>query len=199
MINLILFGPPGSGKGTQASLLEKQYGLVHISTGDLFRKEIGDGTPLGKEAQAYISRGELVPDEVTIAMLRQKVEAHPEAQGFIFDGFPRTLAQAEALDRLMASENTAIHLLIALDVDDEQIVQRIKGRAAVSGRADDNDENIIRNRIAVYKTETTPVFDYYARSGKSYRVNGVGSIEEIFARLCAIIDDKVKQTSELSA
>ncbi len=192
MINLILFGPPGSGKGTQAAHLVERYGLVHISTGDLFRQEIGNGTPLGKEAQAYISRGELVPDHITIGMLRNKVEAHPEAHGFIFDGFPRTIPQAEALDRLMAEEGAAIHLLIALEVEDEEIVRRIKGRAAISGRADDANESIIRNRIAVYKNETAPVFDYYARQGKSHRVNGIGSIEEIFQRLCIIIDPLVE-------
>ncbi len=193
MINLILFGPPGSGKGTQAAKLVERYRVVHISTGDLFRQEIGNGTPLGKEAQAYMSRGELVPDEVTIGMLRNKVEAHPEAQGFIFDGFPRTIPQAEALDRLMAEEGSAIHLLIALDVDDEEIVRRIKGRSAISGRADDANESIIRNRIEVYKSETAPVFDYYARQHKSHRVNGIGSIEEIFERLCNVIDRVAKK------
>ncbi len=188
MINIILFGPPGSGKGTQAALLVERYGLEHVSTGDLFRKEIGNGSFLGKQAQQYISRGELVPDEVTIGMLRQKVETHSEAEGFIFDGFPRTVAQAEALDRLLAEEGTAVHLLLSLEVDDEEIVKRIKGRAVVSGRPDDADEGVIRHRIAVYKKETAPVFEYYEQRGKSHRVNGIGSIEEIFRRLCALID-----------
>jgi len=188
MINIILFGPPGSGKGTQAALLVERYGLEHVSTGDLFRREIGNGSFLGKQAQQYISRGELVPDEVTIGMLRQKVEAHPEAEGFIFDGFPRTVAQAEALDRLLDEEGTAVHVLLSLEVDDEEIVKRIKGRAVVSGRPDDADEGVIRHRIAVYKKETAPVFEYYERQGKSHRVNGIGSIEEIFRRLCAVID-----------
>ncbi len=188
MINIILFGPPGSGKGTQAALLVERYGLEHVSTGDLFRREIGNGSFLGKQAQQYISRGELVPDEVTIGMLRQKVEAHPEAEGFIFDGFPRTVAQAEALDRLLDEEGTAVHLLLSLEVDDEEIVKRIKGRAVVSGRPDDADEGVIRHRITVYKKETAPVFEYYERQGKSHRVNGIGSIEEIFRRLCAVID-----------
>ncbi len=195
MINLILFGPPGSGKGTQAARLVERYALVHISTGDLFRQEMGNGTPLGKEAQAYISRGELVPDQITISMLRNKVEAHPEAKGFIFDGFPRTIPQAEALDRLMSDEGMAIHLLIALDVDEEEIVKRIKGRASLSGRTDDADEAIIRNRISVYKNETTPVFDYYAQQGKSYRVNGIGTIEEIFERLCSVIEQSAHTNS----
>jgi len=195
MINLILFGPPGSGKGTQAARLVERYALVHISTGDLFRQEMGNGTPLGKEAQAYISRGELVPDQITIGMLRNKVEAHPEAKGFIFDGFPRTIPQAEALDQLMSDEGMAIHLLIALDVDEEEIVKRIKGRASLSGRTDDADEAIIRNRISVYKNETTPVFDYYAQQGKSHRIDGTGTIEEIFKRLCTVIEQSTNAHS----
>ena len=189
MINLILFGPPGSGKGTQAARLVERYNLVHISTGDLFRHEMGNDTPLGLQAKDYISKGELVPDEITIGMLRNKVEAHPDASGFIFDGFPRTIPQAEALDHLMEEEGTGIHALIALQVDDEEIVQRIKLRGATSGRTDDSDESIIRNRINVYNSETTPVFDYYAQQDKSHSVNGIGSIDAIFDRLCAVIEE----------
>ncbi|MBK7936416.1 MAG: adenylate kinase [Lewinellaceae bacterium] len=187
MINLVLFGPPGSGKGTQANKLVEKFNLIHISTGDLFRYEMGNDTPLGREAKSYISKGELVPDEVTIGMLRNKVEAHPDARGFIFDGFPRTIRQAEALDALLAGSSTSVSALVALQVDDEEIVQRIKLRGATSGRPDDSDESIIRNRIDVYKSETTPVFDYYAQSGKSHSVNGVGSIGEIFQRLSDIV------------
>lgn len=187
MINLVLFGPPGSGKGTQANKLVEKFNLIHISTGDLFRYEMGNDTPLGREAKSYISKGELVPDEVTIGMLRNKVEAHPDARGFIFDGFPRTIRQAEALDALLAGNGTSVSALVALQVDDEEIVQRIKLRGATSGRPDDSDESIIRNRIDVYKSETTPVFDYYAQSGKSHSVNGVGSIGEIFQRLSDIV------------
>ncbi len=192
MINLILFGPPGSGKGTQAAKLIERYGLVHISTGDLFRSEMGNNTPLGQEAKRYIERGELVPDSVTIGMLKNKVEAHPDAKGFIFDGFPRTIAQAEALDELLRSKGTEVTLLLALDVDDDEITKRILLRGKTSGRADDNDEQIIRNRIAVYKQETAPVFDYYARQGKAQKINGIGSIEEIFERLCKAIDAAVE-------
>lgn len=188
MVNLILFGPPGSGKGTQALRLVKKYNLVHISTGDLFRYEMSHNTPLGLKAKEFIAKGELVPDEVTIGMLRNKVESHPEASGFIFDGFPRTIPQAQALDHLMEEEGTTIHLLIALQVDDEEIVHRIKLRGVSSGRADDSDEQIIRNRIVVYNTETAPVFDFYAEQGKSHSVNGIGSIDEIFDRLCNVID-----------
>jgi len=188
MINLILFGPPGSGKGTQAQKLIAKYGLIHISTGDLFRYEMGYNTPLGQQAKAYIDRGELVPDSVTIGMLRNKVEAHPEAKGFIFDGFPRTIAQAQALDALLSEKGTTVTALVALQVNDEEIVNRIKLRSASSGRADDSDEAIIRNRITVYKNETSPVFDYYAGTGKSHSINGIGSIEEIFGRLSAAVD-----------
>ncbi len=189
MINLVLFGPPGSGKGTQANKLVEKYNLVHISTGDLFRYEMGNNTPLGQQAKSFISKGELVPDEVTIGMLRNKVEAHPEANGFIFDGFPRTIKQAMALDDLLEEKNTAVSALIALQVDDEEIVERIKLRGATSGRPDDSDETVIRNRIEVYKNETTPVFDHYAKYGKSNSVNGIGSIADIFGRLSEVIDN----------
>ena len=188
MKNLILFGPPGSGKGTQAAKLIEKYHLVHISTGDLFRYEMGNNTPLGLQAKAFRAEGKLVPDEVTIGMLRNKVEAHPEAKGFIFDGFPRTIPQAEALDALLAEMNTAIAGLIALEVDDEEIVQRILNRGITSGRPDDNDESVVRKRIQVYKNETTPVFEYYAQQDKSHSIPGVGEIEVIFDRLCSAID-----------
>jgi adenylate kinase len=188
MTNLILFGPPGSGKGTQAANLIEKYNLVHISTGDLFRYEMSNNTPLGLQAKAFMAEGRLVPDEVTIGMLRNKVEAHPAATGFIFDGFPRTIPQAVVLDQLLADMGTSISGLIALDVDDEEIVGRILNRGKSSGRTDDNDEKIIRNRINVYKQETTPVYDHYAKSGKSHSIPGVGSVEDIFGRLCAAID-----------
>lgn len=188
MINLILFGPPGSGKGTQAAKLVEKYQLLHISTGDLFRYEMGNDTPLGREAKSYIAKGELVPDSVTVGMLRNKVEANPDVEGYIFDGFPRTIPQCEALDALLAEKGQAISKLIMLDVPDEEIVGRIKKRGETSGRADDLDETIIRNRIEVYKNETTPVFDFYAEKEKSVKVNGVGEIDNIFDRLCEEID-----------
>jgi adenylate kinase len=191
MINLILFGPPGSGKGTQATHLIEKYQLVHISTGDLFRYEMGNNTPLGQKAKEYMAKGALVPDEVTIGMLENKVNAHPDAKGFIFDGFPRTIPQAAALDAFLTTKNSGVSALIALQVNDEEIVKRIKLRGAHSGRADDNDEAIIRNRIAVYKNETTPVYNYYEEKGKSHSIQGIGSIDEIFARLSAIINSLV--------
>ena len=150
---------------------------------------MGNDTPLGKEAKSYIEKGGLVPDSVTIGMLKNKVEANPGAKGFIFDGFPRTVAQAEALDNLLDEMGTAVSGLIALDVSDEEITQRIMLRGQTSGRTDDNDEKIVRNRIEVYKNETTPVFDYYAQQDKSLKINGIGSIEEIFDRLCSAIED----------
>jgi adenylate kinase len=188
MINLILFGPPGSGKGTQAAKIIEKYNLVHISTGDLFRYEMSNDTPLGLQAKAFIAKGELVPDSVTTGMLRNKVEAHPNAKGFIFDGFPRTIYQAQALDALLSEKNTTLSALIALEADDEEIVNRIKKRGATSGRTDDNNESIIRNRIEVYKSETKPVYDYYARQDKSHSVNGIGEIDEIFSLITNVID-----------
>jgi len=188
MINLILFGPPGSGKGTQAAKLVEQYNLLHISTGDLFRYEMGNDTPLGLKAKEYIKKGDLVPDEVTIGMLSNKVSANPDVAGYIFDGFPRNINQSEALDRILAEMGTQISGLVALAVDDEEIVKRILNRGKTSGRSDDNDEGIIRNRIEVYKQETRPVFDYYGKENKSYEIQGVGSLEDVFDRLCKQID-----------
>ena len=191
MINLILFGPPGSGKGTQAKYIVEKYGLLHISTGDLFRYEMGNNTPLGIKAKQFMAKGELVPDEITIGMLKNKVDANPDVNGYIFDGFPRTIPQAEALDEFLAEKEQSISILLALDVDDEEIVQRILNRGKTSGRADDNDEEIIRNRIDVYTKETSPIFDHYAQSEKSTKIDGIGSIEEIFERICSILDSFV--------
>lgn len=187
MINLILFGPPGSGKGTQAKKLAERFNLLHISTGDLFRYELGNNTPLGQEARKYMERGELVPDEVTIGMLRNKLEEHPEVAGYIFDGFPRTIPQAEALDELLASKGQEITALIALDVPDEEIIRRILLRGKESGRADDQSEEIVRNRIDNYREQTVPVYEYYATSDKSRTINGMGEIEEIAERLAGEI------------
>ena len=188
MTNVILFGPPGSGKGTQAQKLAEKFNFLHISTGDLFRAEIGNKTELGREAMSYISKGLLVPDEITIGMLRKKVEENHEVKGVIFDGFPRNVLQAEALDDLLAKRDQMISALIALEVNDQEIINRILERSKTSGRTDDANEDIIKNRIGVYKDETTPVFDYYQETGQSYRINGMGSIEEIFDRLCDLIE-----------
>ena len=188
MLNLILFGPPGSGKGTQAARLVECYGLVHISTGDLFRNEMEAGTALGKQANEFMSRGELVPDEVTIGILRNKLMAHREAEGFIFDGFPRTVPQAEALDQLLSMLDQQIDALIMLDVPEEEIVKRILLRGQNSSRPDDNDEEVIRTRYQVYLSKTAPLFDYYDKKGKAYKISGIGTIDDIFYSLCEAID-----------
>lgn len=183
MINLILFGPPGSGKGTQAKKLEDKFGLVHISTGDLFRYEMGNNTALGKKAMEYMDKGMLVPDEVTIAMLERKVNESTEAKGFIYDGFPRTLAQSRALDAFLKDKNQSVSALIALQVEEEEIVSRLLKRGETSGRADDANEEVIRKRISVYLEETATVYDYYDKQNLSRTVDGLGSIDEIFERL----------------
>jgi adenylate kinase len=188
MLNLILFGPPGSGKGTQAIKLIEKYNLLHISTGDLFRAEISNGTALGLEAKSYIDKGALVPDAVTVNMLKSKMEQHPDVNGVIFDGFPRTIPQAEALDEMLKSKGTEVCLLLSLKVEDSEIIARISKRGATSGRSDDTDPEIIQTRINTYKSQTTPVADYYAGFGKTKEVVGVGSVEEIFEHLCTEID-----------
>lgn len=189
MINLVLFGPPGAGKGTQAEFLVKKYSLVHISTGDVFRANIKNGTELGKLAESYIKKGSLVPDEVTIGMLEGVVEENlASAKGFIFDGFPRTQAQGEALDAFMAKKSLSVSAMLALEVQDEILVGRLLERGKTSGRADDADENVIRARIAEYYQKTNVLKDFYSAQGKYYGVNGVGSIPEIADRLSAIVD-----------
>lgn len=188
MTNLVLFGPPGAGKGTQAEFLKQKYSLIHISTGDVFRYNIKNETALGTLAKSYMDKGELVPDEVTIKMLNAEVEKNAGANGFIFDGFPRTNAQAKALDELMDSKDSHINAMIALEVDDEVLVGRLLERGKTSGRADDADESIIRNRIKEYYNKTAPLKDYYTGQGKYYGVDGEGSIEEITVRLSKVID-----------
>ena len=188
MINLILFGPPGSGKGTQATRLVEKYDLLHISTGDLFRYEIGNNTPLGLKAKSYMDKGGLVPDEITIGMLKNKVEANPDVKGYILDGFPRTIPQSKALDILMSEMGQSISKLVMLDVPDQELVKRLLKRGETSGRSDDSDENVIRNRINIYNQNTAPVFDFYFEQEKSVKVWGVGSMDTIFERLCLEID-----------
>ncbi len=188
MTNLVLFGPPGAGKGTQANFLKEKYDLVHISTGDVFRYNIKNETALGMLAKSFMDKGELVPDQVTIDMLNKEVEKNAGANGFIFDGFPRTNAQAKALDELMDNKDSQINAMVALEVDDEVLVQRLLERGKTSGRADDADESIIRNRIKEYYTKTAILKDYYSNQDKYFGVDGVGSIEEITVRLSTVID-----------
>ncbi len=189
MTNIILFGPPGAGKGTQAEILRDKYNLVHISTGDVFRYNIKNETDLGMLAKSYMDKGQLVPDEVTINMLKAEVEKNAGANGFIFDGFPRTEAQADALAKLLQSKNTQVNGMVALEVDDEVLVKRLLERGKTSGRADDADESIIRNRIKVYYNETAILKEYYQKQNKYFGVNGVGSISEITERLNKVLDN----------
>lgn len=188
MTNIILFGPPGAGKGTQAEVLKEKYSLIHISTGDVFRYNIKNATELGTLAKSYMDKGQLVPDEVTINMLSAEVDKHPDANGFIFDGFPRTEAQAKALDKLVAQNNTQINGMVALEVPDEVLVERLLERGKTSGRADDANETVVRNRIKVYYDETAILKNYYQKQDKYFGVDGVGTIEEITARLSQVID-----------
>jgi adenylate kinase len=191
MLNLILFGPPGSGKGTQSQLVIEKYGLIHISTGDLLRNEMSVGTPLGQEAEKFIHKGQLVPDEVVIGMLASVLEAHPDAKGYIFDGFPRTAAQSEALDKLLALRKTSITQVLSLEVPEDELVRRLLERGKTSGRTDDANEDVIRARIAEYHKKTTLVADHYAKAGKFKRVKGDGSREDTFELLCREIDPLV--------
>ena len=187
MKNIVLFGPPGAGKGTQAEFLKEKYQLVHISTGDVFRYNIKNNTDLGTLAKSYMDKGHLVPDEVTINMLKAEVEKNAKANGFIFDGFPRTEAQAEALSNLMEEKDSQINAMVALEVDDEVLVGRLLERGKVSGRADDANEEVIRERIAEYYRKTDILKGYYQKQDKYFGVDGVGSIEEFTERLSIVI------------
>ncbi|MER3499557.1 MAG: adenylate kinase [Chitinophagaceae bacterium] len=192
MFNLILFGPPGSGKGTQSERLVEKYGLIHLSTGNLLREEIANKTPLGLEAKNFIDKGQLVPDEVVIAMIDSCLEHHKEAKGFLFDGFPRTVAQAQALDKLLALKKSEINTVLALEVSEEELINRLLNRGKTSGRSDDSDESVIRKRFAVYNEETSPVADHYKKQKKFSAVKGEGTVDEIFDSLCFFIDKKMK-------
>ncbi|MBF8150339.1 adenylate kinase [Winogradskyella sp. F6397] len=188
MTNIVLFGPPGAGKGTQANFLKEKYDLIHISTGDVFRFNIKNETALGMLAKSFMDKGELVPDQVTIDMLNKEVEKNAGANGFIFDGFPRTNAQAKSLDKLMEDKDSQIDAMVALEVDDEVLVERLLKRGETSGRTDDADESIIRNRIKQYYTKTAILKDYYTDQNKYFGVDGVGSVEDITVRLSTVID-----------
>lgn len=190
MLNIVLFGPPGAGKGTQSERLIEKYGLVHLSTGDIFRSNIKEETALGKLAKSYMDAGQLVPDEVTIDMLRSEVVKQNAAKGFIFDGFPRTNSQATALDELLALLQTEISLMLALEVAEDELKTRLLKRAAVSGRPDDADPAVIEKRIAVYKQETAPVKAFYQAQHKFFAIDGIGSIDDITNRLFSAIDSK---------
>ena len=187
MLNIVLFGPPGAGKGTQSEKLIEKFQLIHLSTGALLRSEIAQQTVLGMQAKLLMDKGELVPDAVVIGMIRAKLEHNEKASGFIFDGFPRTAAQAEALDNLLSEKNTNISCMLALEVDNEELTKRLLLRGKASGRADDQNEEIIRNRIKEYNNKTAPLKDFYSAQNKFHAINGIGSIDEIFDALCTEI------------
>jgi adenylate kinase len=188
MLNLVLFGPPGAGKGTQSAKIIEKYGLIHLSTGDLLRAEIQANTPLGLEAKKLMDQGILVPDSVVIGMIENKLNENKSANGFIFDGFPRTVAQANALDVLLSGHHLSITQMIALQVGDEELTQRLLSRGKSSGRPDDQNEDLIRKRVQEYNEKTAPVASHYADQGKFKGINGVGEIEEIFEQIVSIIE-----------
>jgi adenylate kinase len=192
MLNIVLFGPPGAGKGTQAEKIIEKYRLIHLSTGDILRAELAAQTVLGQEAKKYMDKGELLPDKVVIDMIGFKIDKHQDTSGFIFDGFPRTTAQAEALDLLLGKKGTPISVMLSLEVEKDELIRRLLGRGKVSGRSDDQDVSVIENRIRVYNNETAPVKGFYEKQGKYQAVDGMGTIEEIFERLCRVVD-KVKK------
>ena len=191
MLNLILFGPPGSGKGTQSEKLIVKYGLKHLSTGDLLRSEIAQQTSLGLEAKNFMDKGQLVPDAVVIGMIRSALETNPDVKGFLFDGFPRTPAQAAALDELMELKGTSINTMLAMEVSEQELMIRLLKRGETSGRSDDTNEEVVKARITEYHNKTAAVADYYHQFGKVVTVKGEGSIEDIFNSLCKEIDQKI--------
>lgn len=191
MFNIILFGPPGSGKGTQSEKLITAYGLKHLSTGDLLRSEIAGATPLGLEAKKFMDRGELVPDEVVIGMISTALDNNPQAKGFLFDGFPRTKAQSEALDQLLTQKHTSIGVVLALEVGEEELVKRLLNRGLTSGRSDDNNETVVRARIVEYHKKTSAVADYYQAFDKVVKIKGEGTVEQIFDALCSEINNRL--------
>lgn len=191
MFNIILFGPPGSGKGTQSEKLISAFGLKHLSTGDLLRSEIANATALGLEAKKIMDRGELVPDEVVVGMISSALDANPQAKGFLFDGFPRTKAQSEALDALLKQKNTEIGVVLALEVSEEELVQRLLKRGLTSGRSDDNNESVIRARIVEYHKKTSAVANYYEAFKKVVKIKGEGTVDEIFDALCSEINNRL--------
>ena len=191
MFNIILFGPPGSGKGTQSEKLIAAYGLKHLSTGDQLRSEIAGATPLGLEAKKFMDRGELVPDEVVIGMISAALDNNPQAKGFLFDGFPRTRAQSEALDQLLTQKHTSIGVVLALEVGEEELVKRLLHRGLTSGRSDDNNETVVRARIVEYHKKTSAVADYYQAFDKVVKIKGEGTVEQIFDALCSEINKRL--------
>ena len=191
MLNIIIFGKPGSGKGTQASLIKNNYSLVHISTGDVFRKNTSQGTDLGKVAVQFMSKGELVPDEITISMLKEEIKSFIPCNGFIFDGFPRTIIQAESLDDLLKSMELNIDMVVELDVENNKLIERLLNRGKTSGRSDDKSEEKINKRLEEYDNKTKPLIDFYKNQKKFISIDGVGDLDDVTCRLISIIDSKI--------
>lgn len=192
MLNIVLFGPPGAGKGTQSEKLIKAYQLVHLSTGDILRGEVAAKTELGLEAKKLMDQGLLVPDEVVVGMIEAKIDSNPGVNGFIFDGFPRTTAQADSLDKMLDRKGTSISMMLALEVEDTELIKRLLNRGLESGRADDQNETIIAKRINEYNTKTAPLKEYYSRQGKFHSIHGTGTIDDIFSSLSKVITSSVK-------
>jgi adenylate kinase len=188
MINILIFGPPGSGKGTQSEHIAKKYNLLHLSTGDMLRAEIGSGSELGEKVKHIMARGELVPDEVVIAMIAARIDAEKSRSGFLYDGFPRTVQQAAELEKMLEGKGLKVNMMLALDVSHDELVKRLLGRGASSGRSDDQDMSVIENRIEVYRSKTEPLADYFRKKGVYSPVDGMGTVEEIFIRICTAID-----------
>ncbi len=186
MINFIFFGPPGAGKGTQAKLISKEFDLIHLSTGEILRSAIEKQTPLGQEAKKYVDKGELVPDDLIIGMIKNRLNSYENPKGFIFDGFPRTIAQAEAFDQLLKHFDSEVTAVIRIKITDEEIIKRLMKRAELEGRSDDTPE-IIQNRLKVYRKNTEPLIDFYKKQGKLYEVDGIGSIEDVHERIKRIV------------
>lgn len=196
MINLVIFGPPGSGKGTQSARIVEKYDLTHLSTGDLFREEMENQTPLGKEVRKYIDKGLLVPDEIVLKMLFRRASDDLETTGLIFDGFPRTIIQAKALDALLEERDIPVNLVISVEVDEEELYKRILGRSEDSGRSDDS-EDIVRQRLDVYKQQTMPLLDYYKKQGKVAAINGMDNVDKVFEKISYAIDTYMKNRTVL--
>jgi adenylate kinase len=188
MLNLVLFGPPGAGKGTQAQYLVETFGLIHLSTGDLLRRRIAKGTPLGLEAKKYMDKGELVPDEIVVGMIERKLDESGDINGFVFDGFPRTVHQAEALDKMLGKHDTSVSGMLSLEVDKQELINRLLNRGKDSGRDDDKNQSVIENRIDVYTKKTMPLIDYYKNQGKFSGIDGMGTIDDIAGRLKAAVE-----------
>ena len=199
MFNLILFGPPGGGKGTQAEKIVEKFGLIHLSTGNLLRQEISEKTPLGLEAKNFIDKGQLVPDEVVIGMIDSCLEKNADAKGFLFDGFPRNLAQVEALDKLLDLRKNRINKVIKLDVPDQECLKRLMKRGETSGRSDDASEEVNRKRLEIYHSETAPCADYYQMQDKLVVIHGVGTIDDIFTKVTTAIESELSGEQTLSA